>query len=104
MSSAPSCSIRRTRGEAHLSPSTKAFDLLLHLVENPDRVVGKEELFNAIWPGKVFEESNLSQTVFTLRKTLGTIESGESVIVTVQGRGYRIGVPVRTVVRGMRTE
>ena len=92
------------RGEAPLSLTTKAFDLLLFLLENPDRVVEKEELFNAIWPGKVVEESNLSQTVFTLRKTLGAIQSGESLIVTAPGRGYRIGVPVRTIVRGERTQ
>ena len=92
------------RGDAPLSLSTKAFDLLLYLLENPDRVVGKDELFETIWPGKIVEESNLSQTVFTLRKTLGAIESGESVVVTAQGRGYRIGVPVSTRVRGARTE
>ncbi len=92
------------RGQTPLPLSTKAFDVLLYLLENPDRVVGKDELFNAIWPGKVVEESNLSQTVFTLRKTLGPGESGESVIVTSPGRGYRIDVPVQTVVRGARAE
>ncbi len=87
-----------TREGAALPLTKKAFDLLLYLVENPDRVVEKDELLGAVWPGRVVEESNLSQTVFTLRKTLGNSE-GENVIATSQGRGYRIDVPVRMVPR-----
>ena len=88
-----------TRAGTPLALSKKSFDLLLYLVENPHRVVGKDELFDAIWPGRVVEESNLSQTVFTLRKTLGAGDAGESVIATSPGRGYRIDVPVHAITR-----
>ena len=31
----------------------KAFSLLVHFAENPGRVIGKEELLAAVWPGVV---------------------------------------------------
>ena len=88
-----------TRAGTPLSLSPKSFDLLFYLVENPDRVLSKDELLSAIWPGRVVEESNLSQTVFVLRKTLDAGAGNESVIATSAGRGYRVALPVRVVAR-----
>jgi adenylate cyclase len=62
----------------------RALDLLLCLIERRDRVVGKEELLQVVWPGVVVEESNLAVHVFALRKLLGP-----QAIATVAGRGYR---------------
>ncbi len=67
----------------------KSFDLLLYLIDHPDRVVGKTELLDELWPGQVVEESNLSQHVFLIRKALALHESGATIIETVIGRGYR---------------
>jgi DNA-binding winged helix-turn-helix (wHTH) protein/tetratricopeptide (TPR) repeat protein len=88
-----------TRAGTPLSLSPKSFDLLFYLVENPDRVLSKDELLSAVWPGRVVEESNLSQTVFVLRKTLDAGAGNESVIATSAGRGYRVALPVRVVAR-----
>jgi len=82
-----------TREGAPVALTPTVFDTLLHLVENPDRVVSKDELLDAIWPGRVVEESNISQTIFTLRKALGG--EGDRFIVTAPGRGYRFAAPVR---------
>jgi DNA-binding winged helix-turn-helix (wHTH) protein len=54
---------------AALSP--KAFDILLTLIENKDRVVPKSELMDTIWPDSFVEEANLTQNVSILRKVLG---------------------------------
>lgn len=62
----------------------RAFDVLLALVERRDRVVGKDELLLAAWPGVVVEESNLSVQIAALRKALGA-----EAITTVPGVGYR---------------
>jgi len=62
----------------------RAFDLLLALIERRDRVVGKEELFDLVWPGLVIEENNLQVQIWVLRKLLGP-----AVIATVPRRGYR---------------
>jgi eukaryotic-like serine/threonine-protein kinase len=75
----------------------KAFDILLVLVENPQQVVLKDDLMKAVWPDTFVEESNLSQHIFVLRKTLGAGEEGKRYIITVPGRGYRFAEAVRTV-------
>ena len=95
---------RLTRAGQPLSLPPKSFDLLFYLVENPDRVLDKDELFNAIWPGRVVEESNLSQTIFTLRKILGVSDGNESVIATSPGRGYCIAMPVSVVARNTQAK
>jgi predicted ATPase/DNA-binding winged helix-turn-helix (wHTH) protein len=67
---------------------SRAFDLLLCLVELRDRVVGKDELMARVWPGVVVEENNLTVQISALRKVLG----GDA-IATVAGRGYRFTLP-----------
>ena len=62
----------------------RAFDLLLALVENRDRLVSKNELLDFVWPGLVVEENNLQVHVSALRKLLGP-----QAIATIPGRGYR---------------
>jgi TolB-like protein/DNA-binding winged helix-turn-helix (wHTH) protein len=87
------------RGREPLSLTPKAFDVLLVLLRESDRVVTKDELMKAVWPDSFVEESNLTQTVFMLRKALGeTLE--RRYILTSQGKGYRIAVEVRTVSNG----
>ena len=79
----------------------KAFETLLVLVRNSDRVVMKEELLNAVWADTFVQESNLTQNIFVLRKALGDSDAdGEArrrYIVTVPGRGYRFAEKVRTI-------
>src|SRR5512136_2455426 len=67
----------------------RAFDLLMALFERRDRVVGKNELLELVWPGLVVEENNLQVQVSTLRKVLGP-----SAIATIPGRGYRFTLPL----------
>ncbi len=71
----------------------RAFDVLLALIDNRDRVVTKDELLDMVWPGLVVEENNLQVQVSTLRKILGS-----QAVATIPGRGYRFtlvpeGVP-----------
>jgi predicted ATPase/DNA-binding winged helix-turn-helix (wHTH) protein len=62
----------------------RAFDILLALIERRERVVGKRELLDLVWPGVTVEEGNLQVHIFALRKLLGA-----GAIATVPGRGYR---------------
>src|ERR1700761_7965893 len=73
----------------HIPLTRKSFDLLLYLIERRERVVSKEELFENLWAGQVVEASNLTQQIFLLRKALGRHGSGNEIIQTVAGRGYR---------------
>ena len=72
----------------------KAFDTLLLLLENRGRVVSKEEMFGALWPGTAIEESSLSQNIYELRKALGDAGPEHAYIQTVPRRGYRFVAPV----------
>src|SRR5262249_38265243 len=63
---------------------SRAFDVMMALVERRDRLVSKAELMDAAWPGVVVEENNLSVQISALRRALGP-----DAIATVTGRGYR---------------
>jgi DNA-binding winged helix-turn-helix (wHTH) protein/pimeloyl-ACP methyl ester carboxylesterase len=67
----------------------KAFDLLAYLVQHRDRVVSKNELQDAIWPGMVVTETSLTRTVMKARKAVGDDAHAQRVIKTVPRRGYR---------------
>ena len=86
---------RVLRRGAEVVPLTrKAFDVLLLLVQNAERTVTKEELITAVWPGSVVEESNLTQTIFMVRKALDETPE-RRYILTVPSEGYRFLVPVK---------
>src|SRR5271156_6622588 len=84
-----------TRDGAAVVLTPTVFDPLGYLVENPARVVTKEELLGAIWPGRFVEESNLTQTIFMLRKALRDAGDDSRLIVTAPGHGYRFTADVR---------
>jgi len=84
--------LRRSGATVPLTP--KAFDLLLVLVQNAGRIVSKDDLMKAVWPDSFVEESNLTQTVFMVRKVLDET-ANRRYIQTVQGQGYRFLVPVK---------
>ncbi len=65
---------------------TRAFDLLLALLEADGLLVSKEELVSRVWPDVVVSEENLKVQVSALRKALG---ADRDVIRTEFGRGYR---------------
>jgi DNA-binding winged helix-turn-helix (wHTH) protein len=75
---------------------TRAFDVLMVLVESRGLLVTKDELFNRVWPGTIVEENNLQVQISALRKALG---ADRDFIVTVSGRGYRFTAEVRSEVR-----
>jgi DNA-binding winged helix-turn-helix (wHTH) protein len=65
---------------------TRAFDLLLALLEADGLLLTKEELVSRVWPDVVVSEENLKVQVSALRKALG---ADRDVIRTEFGRGYR---------------
>jgi len=69
---------------------TRAFDLLLVLLESDGALVTKEELLNRVWPDVVVSDENLKVQISALRKALG---ANRNLIRTEFGRGYRfIGI------------
>jgi TolB-like protein/DNA-binding winged helix-turn-helix (wHTH) protein len=74
----------------------KNFDTLLLFVERAGQLLDKRTLMEALWPNVVVEESNLTQTIHTLRRLLGERPDDHRYIVTVPGRGYRFVAQVTT--------
>ena len=70
---------------------TRAFDLLLVLVERAGTVVTKSELLDLVWSGVIVEENNIAAQIVALRKVIGG-----DLIATVPGRGYSFTGDVRT--------
>src|SRR3954471_2078071 len=70
----------------------KTFAVLLHLVENPDHLVSKEELFAAAWTDVAVTDDALVQSIGELRRALG--DDGPRVIKTIPRRGYRFEAEV----------
>lgn len=85
------------RAGAPVPLGSRAFLLLLALVEQVGELVSKETLTKCVWPDLTVEESNLRAHVAALRRSLGCGVGGERYIATVAGRGYRFVAPIRTV-------
>jgi DNA-binding winged helix-turn-helix (wHTH) protein/TolB-like protein/Flp pilus assembly protein TadD len=79
----------------HLTP--RVFDTLVFLVEHRGRVLGKDELLAALWPGLVVEENNLGQAISKLRQALGEAPGDNRFIATLPGHGYRFVADVNEV-------
>jgi DNA-binding winged helix-turn-helix (wHTH) protein len=76
---------------APIKLGTRAFELLLALLEANGSLVSKEQLLARVWPGIAVAEDNLKVQVFKLRRALG---QDRDYIRTEFGRGYRFIAPV----------
>jgi TolB-like protein/DNA-binding winged helix-turn-helix (wHTH) protein len=72
----------------------KSLALLCTLMRNPQMLVTKDELFDAVWPGVIVSESVLTTAVKEVRKVLGDDARNPRFVETVHGRGYRFLLPV----------
>jgi TolB-like protein/DNA-binding winged helix-turn-helix (wHTH) protein/cytochrome c-type biogenesis protein CcmH/NrfG len=77
------------RADSPVSLTPKAFDVLLFLLQNPNRLVTKEELLQAVWGDTFVEEGNLTQYISHLRKALGEHSEDARLIVTIARKGYQ---------------
>jgi DNA-binding winged helix-turn-helix (wHTH) protein/tetratricopeptide (TPR) repeat protein len=85
------------RDGAPVALTPKTFQVLLVLVRRRNEVVTKDDLMKTVWPDTFVEETNLTRTIFMLRKALGENLEDHKYIVTVPGRGYRLAERVRLV-------
>ena len=79
------------RGTEVVAIGARAYDLLEVLIARRDRVVGRDEIMEAVWPGTVVGENNLNVQVASLRRLLRA-----EAIVTVPRRGLRFALDVAT--------
>ncbi len=75
-------------GGAVIELPRKPTEILMHFVRNPGEVITKEELFEAVWPGRIVSDSSLTNAMGKLRMALGD-EQSQTLIKAVYGYGYR---------------
>jgi DNA-binding winged helix-turn-helix (wHTH) protein/Tfp pilus assembly protein PilF len=73
----------------------KSFDVLVHLVRHAGRVVGREELLDAVWPDVTVTEESVTQCMREVRAALG---EAARLLRTVPKRGYLLDAVVGPVV------
>ena len=83
-----------TQGDTCVQLGSRAFDILLLLIERAGTFVAKNEIVARVWPTTVVVEGNLRVHVTALRKALGGERDGHRYIVNVPNRGYSFAAPV----------
>jgi TolB-like protein len=78
-----------SRGGEAVAVGPQVFDLLIHLIENRDRVVSKDELFDVIWRGRTVSDSTLTSHVNFARRAVGDNGGDQRLIRTISRKGFR---------------
>jgi len=64
----------------------KVYETLKYLVEHPGRLIGKQELMQAVWPDAFVTDDSLVQCTLELRRALD--DRDQQLLKTVPRRGY----------------
>ena len=75
------------RGTQSIAIEPQVFDLLLYLVQNPNRVIGHKELLQAVWQGRIVSDSAITNRLFGARRAIGDSGDVQRLIRTVPRRG-----------------
>src|SRR3984957_2874876 len=85
-----------TNGAKVVPLGARAMDLLIVLVEQANKVVGRRTLIERVWPKRGAEQVSLRVHLSALRKPPDQNDPGRRYIANVPGRGYSFVVPVTT--------
>jgi len=78
-----------SREQVPIAVEPQVFDLVVHLMENRDRVVSKDELIDKIWHGRSVSESTLTSRINAARKAIGDNGANQALIRTIARKGFR---------------
>jgi TolB-like protein len=81
-------------GVIHVEP--QVFDLLLHFVQNSNRVVSKDELIERVWKGRIVSDAALNSRINAVRQAIGDTGHKQALIRTVPRRGFLFAGKVAT--------
>jgi DNA-binding winged helix-turn-helix (wHTH) protein/Tfp pilus assembly protein PilF len=80
---------RLDRDGAEIALQPKVFETLRYLVENPGRVIGREEFLSRLWADTYVGDAALTRCVKEVRRALGDDSRSPRFVGTVPGVGYR---------------
>lgn len=83
-----------SRAGTALRVEPQVFAMLVHLVRNRDRMVGKGELAAAVWPGGAVSDASIASRLRSARATIGDDGLRQDSIRTIHGVGFRFVAPV----------
>jgi Tol biopolymer transport system component/DNA-binding winged helix-turn-helix (wHTH) protein len=86
--------LRITRLGAVVPLEPKALRVLIYLLRNPDRIISKDELLDAVWGDTAVTENSLTRAIALLRRTLDDDIHQPRFILTIPAAGYRFIAPV----------
>jgi TolB-like protein len=84
--------LRADGAAVHVEP--QVLSLLILLAGNPDRLVGKDEIVEKVWGGRIVSEAAVAARIKSARKALGDDGKRQRFIRTVHGKGLRFVAPV----------
>lgn len=84
--------LTQSKRPVHLG--SRAFEILLALLEPPGVLRANEELIARVWPKTFVAPANLAVHISALRRALGDRPRGNRYVVNIPGRGYRFVAPV----------
>ena len=76
----------------HVEP--QVFDLLVHFVQNTNRVISKDELIEQIWNGRAISDAALNSRINSARRAIGDTGKQQALIRTIQRRGFLFAAEV----------
>lgn len=79
----------------HVQP--QVLSLLLLLVGNSDRLVGKDEIIDKVWDGRIVSESAVAARIKAARKAIGDDGTRQALIRTVHNKGFRFAAVVEQI-------
>ncbi len=77
------------RGGDPVALQPQVFDLLVHLVQNRDRVVSKDDLIALVWGGRIVSDSTLTSRINATRTAVGDSGKHQRLIRTIPRKGVR---------------
>src|ERR1700722_19242655 len=85
---------RLSDGDRSVRLGSRAMDILIIVVEEPGRIINRDELIARVWPDTTVDDAALRVHIAALRKTLGDGRDGTRFITNVPNRGYSFTAPV----------
>lgn len=77
-----------------LEVEPRAFDLLVYLITNRDRLVTKDDLIAGVWRGRIVSDSAMASALNAARSAIGDDGQQQRLIRTSARQGFRFVAPV----------
>lgn len=83
------------RADGHIRLEPRVMSVLVLLATRAGEVLGKEEIFSAVWDGAAVSDDALVRCIAAIRKALGDDPRAPRIIETISKKGYRLVAPVQ---------